>query len=594
MPDDSAIRSILARPGTIVFPSNLPFARNLYTAQGYVVAGPSGHLHFYGPDRRRFLATDPEGNPLHECEWAPAAGGSSTLVRARLHLDWGGWVGIKPRGLVNATRLDLSQKPGWQRLKADDLRQMAAQAMRVPLEEVRFFYGDEDLIIDARGQATIRQRKDAFYVLDDGTFERAHFMSCMGAMHWERIDFLPVVELFQSLLPGTGSAAFELIRGLYDDQNEGRPPLPLRYRGIPTYPSEAAYRLFGAFFTPQAPGGGDPFPLFMDVPRAHQVTWLPRPNPPLRYFDAERRLCATIADGVVQKVTLAEDPAGLSFVSPGHDGFAACERTVTVAAGRVRLTDRQDQAELPASPLWGPLRDSPAAALPPQPLGWRDLFQGSPPEVEPARAFSAVLLYPDTEAEVDEAASQPFVADHLQDAMEQRPDFGASLAKAESLLIHDMDAALVSCISLDRPRDYTVLYHRPDFAQKQAQLLWNPLARTRRLEWARRIALSPEETGAKPAYERQYDLIYRWILFAQFTQPMALSEAAQAVAAALKPGGLAFVTGPATLARMWPAQQVRVLRSEPVEQLPTVRMHRTILPKTRLKPGLTLHCLQRC
>ena len=74
-------------------------------------------------------------------------------------------------------------------------------------------------------------------------------MACMGAMHWDRIDFLPVVELFQSLLPGTGSAVFELIRGLYDDQNVPlQTPLALRYRGIPTYPSEAAFRLFQPLF----------------------------------------------------------------------------------------------------------------------------------------------------------------------------------------------------------------------------------------------------------------------------------------------------------------------------------------------------------
>ncbi len=135
-------------------------------------------------------------------------------------------------------------------------------------------------------------------------------MACMGAMHWERIDFLPVVELFQSLLPGTGSAAFELIRGLYDDQNETA-PRPLRYRGIPTYPSEAAYKLFGAFFTPRAPEGGDPFVLFMDPPRSHEVTWLPAAEPPRRHFDADRRLCVTIQGPIVQKVTLADDPAGL-------------------------------------------------------------------------------------------------------------------------------------------------------------------------------------------------------------------------------------------------------------------------------------------
>jgi len=594
MPDGPDIRSLLARPGLLSFPSNLPFARNLEAAKGSVVRQSTGHLVFYGPGHRRFLATDPDGNPLHECEWVPATGGALTLARARVRLDWGQWVGLQPRGLVNATRLDLSQKPGWQRLQADDLREMAARAMQVPLEEVRFFYGDDDLLIDARGQATIRQKKDAFLVLDDGTFGRTRFMACMGAMHWEKIDFLPVVELFQSLLPGTGSAAFELIRGLYDDQNEGRAqPLPLRYRGIPTYPSEAAYRLFSAFFTPQAPGGGDPFPLFMDGPRAHQVTWLPRPEPPLRYFDADRRLCATIAGGAVQKVTLAEDPTGLSFVSPGPDGFAACERAVVVTGGRLLLTDREEQAELPTSPAWGSLRDSPVTVPAPQPLGWRELFRPRPPEVEPARAFAAVLLYPDTEAEIDEASSQPFVADYLQDLLEQRPDLAARLAKADAVLVHNFDAALASCFGWDRPRDYTILYHRPDLAQRQAQLLWNPLARSRRLDWARRIALWPEETGVKPAYDSQYDVIYRWILFSRFTQPMTLSEAARALAAGLKPGGLAFVTGPASLARTWPAHPLRLLRSEPVETLPTFRMHRTILPKARLKPGLTLFHLQR-
>ena len=163
---------------------------------------------------------------------------------------------------------------------------MAAQALRVSLEEVRFFYRDEDLLIGPTGRATIRQRKDAFYVLQDGDFEQARFMSCMGAMNWSSIDFLPVVELFKSLLPGTGSAVFELIRGLYDDQNQGNPiPRPFQYRGIPTYPSEAAFRLFSSFFTPQAPAGSNPFTLFMNPEQSNQVIWLPAATPPIRYFD---------------------------------------------------------------------------------------------------------------------------------------------------------------------------------------------------------------------------------------------------------------------------------------------------------------------
>jgi hypothetical protein len=33
---------------------------------------------------------------------------------------------------------------------------------------------------------------------------------------------------------------------------------------------------------------------------------------------------------------------------------------------------------------------------------------------------------------------------------------------------------------------------------------------------------------------------------------------------------------------------LKLLREDPVETLPTFRMHRTILPMARLKPGLTL------
>ncbi len=144
-------------------------------------------------------------------------------------------------------------------------------------------------------------------MLPDGAFDHKQFMACMGAMHWEDIDFLPVVELFLSLLPGTGSAMFELIRGLYDDQNQDRPaPRPLRYRGIPTYPSEAAYRLFSGFFDPQVSGGGDPFPVFMDPPRSHLVSWLPAAHPPRRYFDPTHQLCLTIRGPQIVKATLRE------------------------------------------------------------------------------------------------------------------------------------------------------------------------------------------------------------------------------------------------------------------------------------------------
>ena len=30
---------------------------------------PTGHMVFYNSAGKRFLCTDPEGHPLHECEW---------------------------------------------------------------------------------------------------------------------------------------------------------------------------------------------------------------------------------------------------------------------------------------------------------------------------------------------------------------------------------------------------------------------------------------------------------------------------------------------------------------------------------------------
>src|SRR5262245_59959323 len=231
------IEFALTTPGHLHFPSNQAFAKQFDQAGGAVIRRATGHLVFYRSDGRRFLAADPAGHPLHECEWERNPAGEVRLKRARLYLDWGRWVGLLPSGLVNQTRLNLADKTGWERLTPDDLRAMAARAMRVSTDEVRWFYGDEDLSLDTSGIATIRHRKDALFVLVNGGFDDARFMSCMGAMHWDHIDFLPVVELFKSLLPGTGSAAFELIRGLYDDQHpEGTELTPLRYRGIPTYP----------------------------------------------------------------------------------------------------------------------------------------------------------------------------------------------------------------------------------------------------------------------------------------------------------------------------------------------------------------------
>lgn len=588
MPSDP-VAFALETPGHLRFPSNRALAAAFDGAGGSIVRAHTGHLVLYRPDGRRFLATDPSGNPLHECEWEAGADGVVSLTRARIRLDWDRWVGLKPGGLVNETTLNLATKPGWQRITADDLRGMAARALRVPPEEVRWFYRDEDLSIDAKGIATIRHRKDAFYALEDGGFDRATFMSCMGAMHWDRIDFLPVVELFKSLLPGTGSAAFELIRGLYDDQNRGpSPPRPLRYRGIPTYPSEAAFRLFSNFFTPQAPGGGNPLTLFMDPERAHQVMWLPASRPPVRYFDRVQGLCLTVQDGVAQKATLAQDAVGLPYVNPAGRRIVPFDRSLSIDGDGIVLRDRtvETRLKLPAeSPaLAGPVVSPP---IPVSPLDWRTVFPQGIPPMAPAEAYGAVLFYPDDRRPIGELAAQPFVADYLQDLGEQDREIGAILSRAERVLIDNGDAVIATCVLFDRPRDYTAWIRHGAFAQRQAQQLWSQCAELRRWDWLERTRFLPAD-AENGATGPTFDLIYQWLPYASFGVPSQLTGAVARLQEILRPRGNAFIVGPAGLRDLLARRGFERCWEESVENLPTFRMHRTILPKATLTAGLTV------
>ncbi len=579
--------------GHLRFPTNRSFAQALEQAGGRVVRQATGHLVFYRQDGRRFLATDPAGNPLHECEWGSNAVGEAVLLRARIRLDWGQWVGLKPAGLVNETSLNLASKPGWQRLTADDLRAMAAQALRVPIEDVRFFYRDEDLVIGPTGLATIRQRKDAFYVLQDGDFEGASFMSCMGAMSWASIDFLPVVELFKSLLPGTGSAVFEFIRGLYDDQNEGsQSPRPLRYRGIPAYPSEAAFRLFSNFFTPQASCGTNPFTLFMNQERSNQITWLPAGILPVRYFDQSSGACLTLQGGLLHKVTLASDVAGLSYMSAKGRRMLPCDRSAEIAQGQVILKERERQTPLPVT-LPHESREEPDASVAMSPVDWRSVFVQGVPVISPAEAYGAVLLYPEDESEINERAAQPFVADYLHDRGEQDREIGAALSHAEQVLIDNGDAVIATCVLFDRPRDYMVRIHAAALAQKQAQQLWTVCAEMQRWDWLSRIRFLPVNASQDQAVPPLYDLIYWWIPYGDGEQPARLAEGMKEMARTLRGGGNAFVVGPAQLGRHGSSTGLHVCWEEPVEQLPTFRMHRTILPKAKLRAGLTLFHLKK-
>ena len=595
MPSD-AIAFALSQPGHLRFTSTRTLAESFDKVGGRVETLPNGHLVFYRPDGRRFLETDPVGHPLHECEWESTGTGTVLLKRARVRLDWGRWVGITPGGLVNETRLNLASKPNWQRITPDGLRALAAGALRVPIEEVRWFYRDEDFAIDPKGMATIRQRKDALYVLDGGGFETVRFMACMGAMHWEQIDFLPVVELFKSLLPGTGSAVFELIRGLYDDQNRGQvTPRPLRYRGIPTYPSEAAFRLFSAFFTPQSVGAEDPFTAFMNPSKSHLVEWLPAQHPPVRYFEGNRGLCVTVKNGIVQKATLAEDPVGLSYVNSIGRRVLPLDRSLRVEGHSLILKDRATELTVPLPPDLQ-VRTSPTDNYPVSLVDWRAVFAQGVPRVLHGEAFEAVPLFPEDDQEIGELAAQSFVADYLDDLGEQDREIGRLRSQAERVLIANGDTVIATCILFDRPRDYTVQVRYVAYAQRQAQQLWTQCAEVQRWDWLQRIRMVAADTCEEFQESRgPYDLMYQWLPYDSFDSSTTMSMIITRLSHMLRRGGEAFVVGPVHLGELLTQEPSRLLVhwEESVASLPTFLMHKTILPKARVKTGLTLFHVRR-
>lgn len=585
------LQAVLQQPGNLALPSNLIFATASGLTQVSMHRQPHGHMVVYGPHGRRILLTDPKGHPLHECEWVQSPDGNIRFLSARIYLDWNQWIGIKPSGLVNTMSLDLSTRPGWQSLTRQDLRLMASRAMGVTLEEVEFFYTDDDLVIDPSGRATIQQRKDGFYVLDDGTFEHARFMSCMSAMHWEDIDYLPVVELFKSLLPGTGSATFELIRGLYDDQNPSD-PRPLQYRGIPTYPSEAAFGLFSNFFVPSFSGPENPFIIFMDTPRSHEVSWLPKSESPIRYLDSSRGACVTVNKGKIQKVTLMEDSSGLPFSAPNAQGFSPCARTLSIDHDQLLLRDRVSTTTLPVDPIWGidqganTNRVSPTPEIP----DWKELFPLGVPAVAPREAFSAVLLYPEDDSIIEEYASQPFIADFLDDLFEQDARLDQFKSGAKNVLVHGFDASIGTCLLLDPPRSHTIFFTHPALVQKHAQLLWNQLAKSNRLDCLPLFRFFP--TGSQ-GYSETYDWTFRWIPFEDYAQEQTLRNHIEQTVNFLAPRGLAFVAGPETIPSYVANYPIQILYGEQGAELQPFAMHRSILPKSQLNPRLYVWCLQK-
>ena len=138
-----------------------------------------------------------------------------------------------------------------------------------------------------------------------------------------------------------------------------------------------------------------------------------------------------------------------------------------------------------------------------------------------------------------------------------------------------------------------MLVRYPAFAQKQAQRLWNICAELQRWDWLSRIRFVSAEGSHDREDIHSYDLVYHWEPYDSGDLPASLAERMKRISRILRGGGNAFVIGPTHLGRQGSSHGLHVCWEKPVEQLPTFRMHRTILPQARLRAGLTLFHMKK-
>ncbi len=555
----------------------------------------TGHWVFYNDIGLRFLFLDPSGRVLHECEWDEESdeGETPKLSRARMRLDSDQWVGIKPQCKEFSTDIDIKGQPGWESITKDDLRRQAAQAWQVPMDDLKYFYQDRNFDSLGEGKYHIHVKKDGLFALRDGRFEQTMFISYMFSVNWGKLDIIPVVELFQSTLPGTGGAVFELIWGLYQDQNREQELSPLRYRGLPTYPSKESFNIFSAFFEPSGPKNEDIFEVFMDTYRSHEIEWRPRKEPPWRFFSEEHQITITVQDKFLYKAVAKDDPITIPYINFAKGGNPPCQRQLIVANDTIILQDRNSIKKIPIDPKWNvePIGESKEFLEPP--FSWDHFFGGKVPEVDPVKAQYTVALYPEGEAEIDEASIQPIALDQVFYYMEENPDMPDKLEETEKVLIHTLDMVIAGCVDCGKPREYTVLYSDPELAVKNAQLLWNHAASRDELENLKNVHFSPEIEKVEEAYSASYDMIFKWIPLGFYHDRENCEAMLAAIANALRPGGMLFLIGPLPLSGLFEHYSLKQLNGDPVVEMPFFRQHLKMCPENQLNPQVTVFLLEK-
>lgn len=171
--------------------------------------------------------------------------------------------------------------------------------------------------------------------------------------------------------------------------------------------------------------------------------------------------------------------------------------------------------------------------------------------------------------------------------MEERLD------RIETALIHTFDSVISGCVDCTRKRRYTVLFGDPEFAVKNAQLLWGHAASMGMIDNLAEVKFLAEADHIEQAYQKKYDLVFKWIPFMYHTDRETSEMILRSLTDALNPKGTLFLVGPTPLAGLFEHYRLKILKNDPVGQMPFFRQHLKMCPENTINPYMTVFFAER-
>ena len=137
------------------------------------------------------------------------------------------------------------------------------------------------------------------------------------------------------------------------------------------------------------------------------------------------------------------------------------------------------------------------------------------------------------------------------------------------------------------------LYSDPEFAQKNAQLLWNYAVSKNQLSNLEKVSFLKEADHIVDSYSQKYGLIFKWIPFMYHQDREACESMLTALSEALEPEGFLFLVGPRQLQGLFDHYKLDALYNDPVYNMPFFRQHLKMCPENQVNPDLCVFLAQK-